>query len=65
MSEYIHRLLEKEILEASRYFSVITLTGPRQSGKSTLLKNLFPNEKLPLERSVEDLLEKNPDKHYL
>ena len=29
------------ILEASRYFSVITLTGPRQSGKSTLLRHLF------------------------
>ena len=51
MAEYIHRLLEKEIIEASRYFSVITLTGPRQSGKSTLLKNLFPNA---LYRSLED-----------
>ena len=51
MAKYIHRILEKEILEASRYFSVITLTGPRQSGKSTLLKNLFPNA---LYRSLED-----------
>ena len=51
MSKYIHRLLEKEILEATAYFSVITVTGPRQSGKSTLLKNLFPNA---LYRSLED-----------
>ena len=51
MSEYIHRILEKEILEASRYFSVVTLTGPRQSGKSTLLKNLFTNATY---RSLED-----------
>ena len=29
------------IVEASRYFPVITLTGPRQSGKSTLLRHLF------------------------
>ena len=29
------------IVEASRYFSVVTLTGPRQSGKSTLLRHLF------------------------
>ena len=51
MAEYIHREIEKEILEASRYFSVITLTGPRQSGKSTLLKNLFPQA---LYKSLED-----------
>ena len=29
--------------EAAKYFSVISVTGPRQSGKSTLLKYLFPN----------------------
>ena len=51
MARYIHILLEKEILEASGYFSVITLTGPRQSGKTTLLRNLFPNA---LYRSLED-----------
>ena len=27
--------------EAYRYFSVITVTGPRQSGKTTLIRNLF------------------------
>ena len=42
MNNYIHRQLEKTILEASKYFSVIALTGPRQSGKSTLLSQLFP-----------------------
>ena len=51
MAQYIHREIEKEILEVSRYFSVITVTGPRQSGKSTLLKNLFPKA---LYRSMED-----------
>lgn len=29
MNNYIHRQLEKTILEASKYFSVITLAGPR------------------------------------
>ena len=42
MDKYIHRQLEGTILEASQYFSVIALTGPRQSGKSTLLSQLFP-----------------------
>lgn len=42
MSIYIPRALTDTILEASRYFPVITLTGPRQSGKSTLYHHLFP-----------------------
>ena len=40
---YIPRRLENVLNEASQYFSVISVTGPRQSGKSTLLKHLFPN----------------------
>lgn len=40
---YLNRILESIIEEASKYFSVISVTGPRQSGKSTLLKHLFPN----------------------
>jgi len=39
---YINRSIEKEILQAAKHFSVISVTGPRQSGKSTLLKHLFP-----------------------
>lgn len=40
---YLTRSIEEIITEASQYFSVIPVTGPRQSGKSTLLKHLFPN----------------------
>lgn len=43
MSEYIDRLVAPSILEAHRYFPVIEVTGPRQSGKSTLCRHLFPN----------------------
>lgn len=39
---YLNRTMEDVIKEASQYFSVISVTGPRQSGKSTLLKHLFP-----------------------
>ena len=42
MDDYIHRKIEETILEASKYFSVIAVSGPRQSGKSTLLTQLFP-----------------------
>lgn len=38
---FIRRTMANAILEASRYFPVITLTGPRQSGKSTLFRHLF------------------------
>lgn len=44
-TNYIPRELSTVIEEAYRYFSVITITGPRQSGKTTLIRNLFP--KLP------------------
>lgn len=39
---YIPRRLESVIKEAAQYFSVMSVTGPRQSGKSTMLKHLFP-----------------------
>jgi uncharacterized protein len=41
----IKRQLEKKLKQLYRYFPVVSLNGPRQSGKSTLLKNTFP--KLP------------------
>lgn len=40
-NSFISREITNAIIEASRYFPVITLTGPRQSGKSTLLRHLF------------------------
>ena len=40
--DYISRDIEALIHEAAEYFSVICITGPRQSGKSTLLKEMFP-----------------------
>lgn len=49
---YIHRNIEKVIIEAAKYFPVITVTGPRQSGKTTMIKHLFENLKY---YSLEDL----------
>lgn len=42
-AKYIHRELSSVLEEAYRFFSVITVTGPRQSGKTTLIRNLFPH----------------------
>ena len=39
----IERTLKTELLEMMQLYPVVTLTGPRQSGKSTLLKHTFPN----------------------
>ena len=42
-AKYIHRELSSVLEEAYRYFSVITVTGTRQSGKTTLIRNMFPH----------------------
>lgn len=39
--EYIERDITRAVRDAANYFPVITITGPRQSGKTTLIKHLF------------------------
>lgn len=41
MREYIPRELTPYIEQANQYYQVIVLTGPRQSGKSTLCRHIF------------------------
>ncbi|MBR4264815.1 MAG: ATP-binding protein [Bacteroidales bacterium] len=40
-----YRELENEIIRLSQYFKVLTVTGPRQSGKTTLCKKTFAEYK--------------------
>jgi hypothetical protein len=53
---YIKRTIEPVLADAARHFPALAITGPRQSGKSTLLKHCFPNHTVisfddPLNRS--------------
>jgi len=42
---FISREIYNELIESCNTFPVVTITGPRQSGKTTLLKNVFPDKK--------------------
>lgn len=40
----IQRKIRAKVLELSKYYPILTITGPRQSGKTTLVKQLFPDK---------------------
>jgi hypothetical protein len=40
----LKRESEKTLLELYESFPVVTITGPRQSGKTTLVKSCFPEK---------------------
>jgi predicted AAA+ superfamily ATPase len=39
----IPRIAETELKKIAGYFPVVSLNGPRQSGKTTLIKKCFPD----------------------
>ena len=39
---FIHRALTDQLLKAARSFAAVIVTGPRRSGKTTLLRRVFP-----------------------
>ena len=54
--EYISRHMENKILELSKSYSAILLTGPRQAGKTTMLRSLAEKENIGREYvSLDDL----------
>ena len=42
MAEYVKRLISEKVMEVQKYYPVTTITGPRQSGKTSLCRHLFP-----------------------
>lgn len=46
LMEYINRHMEKQVLELSKSYSAILVTGPRQAGKTTMLRSLAENENI-------------------
>ena len=43
--QYIHRQIEDVVCKAAQSFKAVLITGARQTGKSTLLRELFPERK--------------------
>lgn len=43
--EYIKRSIEEIVLKSDRTFKCVLVTGARQTGKSTMIKKLFPEKK--------------------
>lgn len=39
----IRRTIERKLLELKNQFPILAILGPRQSGKTTLARTLFPN----------------------
>jgi hypothetical protein len=42
MASYIERVIESTVVEVATQYPVVTILGPRQSGKTTLVKKTFP-----------------------
>ncbi len=42
----VHRKIESTIIEMLKYFRVVAINGPRQSGKTTLQKKIVKNKKM-------------------
>jgi len=39
-----HRIMQEELEDAAKKFPIVTVLGPRQSGKTTLVQQTFPDK---------------------
>ena len=60
---YIKRAMEDVILRANQTFKAILITGARQTGKSTILQQMFPDRKMITfdDSYLESQARNNPD----
>lgn len=58
----IHRIAEETLKRLSSQFPVVGITGPRQSGKTTLAKMVFPEKRYVTfdDRAMRELASQNP-----
>lgn len=62
--EYIRRHMEEQILRLSKSYSAILVTGPRQAGKTTMLRSLAEKENIGREYvTLDDLSERDMAKN--
>ncbi len=62
----IKRLLEDKIVQLAEKFPVVSVTGPRQSGKTTLIRSIFPEYRYEvLEEPDTMLLAKRDPRKFL
>ncbi len=62
----IYRFITPKLLELTKFFPVVTVMGPRQSGKTTLVQNTFRDyEYVNLElRTERELAQKDPEAFF-
>ena len=62
--DYIYRTISESIKNDLQYYKVIVITGPRQVGKTTLCRMLFPDydyvnlENIPTREIIRDDMQK-------
>lgn len=66
MMHIIKREISEELLDMSTRYPVVTILGPRQSGKTTIAKQLFPNKPyISLENLDESALAQSDPRGFL
>ena len=63
----VERIAKKTLLRLASQFPVVAITGPRQSGKSTLAKMTFPQKKYITmdDKSLREIAKSNPNDFLL